>query len=263
MNIGLKVINLNTELSNYLKIALDVLKIGIKALDSNIDHFNYVESENDRDIKVRADRELHNILIEELKHRSTFNILSEEGKDNTFLNNEYNWILDPLDGSFNYYRGIPFYCISIGLWKGLEPVLGVIGNVPFNEIYYGVLGDGARKNEKIIKVSKISHFSNAVLTTGFPINYSFSKENIDKFFNNIKKYKKVRLFGSAAMSLSLLASGKVDVYSEENIFIWDVAAGISIVMAAGGKVIFRQGDFVNTLTVFASNGALPVTGPNI
>ena len=98
--------------------------------------------------------------------------------------------------------------------------------------------------------------SDAVLCTGFPINFSYSEDNILEFVDNVKKYKKIRLIGSAAMSLSFVASGIVDAYIEENIMVWDVAAGIAIVKAAGGNVEFSQGSVQNSFNVSVTNGSL-------
>ena len=182
--------------------------------------------------------------------------MSEEEDNNVIQKNEYNWILDPLDGSLNYMRGIPMYCISLALWKGFEPVLGVIYDLTKNDIYHGINGSGAFKNDVKIMVSKISRFSDAVLCTGFPVNFSYTDNNIIEFADNVKKYKKIRLFGSAAMSLSLVASGIIDAYIEENIMVWDVAAGIAIVKAAGGNVEFSQGSVQNSFNVSVTNGSL-------
>jgi len=258
MKFGLKADNLMHELSSYLDIALGVVKEGTSIFTKNISKYNQIEKNIGKDVKIRADRELHNLLVEELNKRSSFNIVSEEGNENVIHENEYNWILDPLDGSFNYLRGIPIYCISLGLWKGLEPALGVICYLPQNDIYHGIFGDEAYKNNKQIRVSEVNRFSDAVLCTGFPVNYSYSREKIIEFADNVQKYKKIRLFGSAAMSLSFLASGKVDAYTEDNIMIWDVAAGIAIVKAAGGNVKFAQGEVKNSLFVIATNGSLPI-----
>jgi len=257
MNFGLKSDALMGELSNYLDIALGVVREGASVFTKNVLKYNQLEKNIGREVKIRADRELNKILVEELNKRTSFNIVSEEEKENVIYENEYNWILDPLDGSLNYLRGIPIYCISLGLWKGLKPILGVIFDLAKNDIYHGIFGDGAYKNNKQIKVSKVIHFSDAVLCTGFPVNYSYSKENIIEFAGNVGKFKKIRLFGSAAMSLCFLASGKVDAYTEDNIMIWDVAAGIAIVNAAGGNVRFTKGEVKNSLFVSATNGALP------
>lgn len=246
------------ELTNYLEIALSVVRAGAIDFTNNISKYNHIENNLGREVKIRADRKLNDLLVEKLNKLSSFNIVSEEGNKDFIQGNEFNWILDPLDGSLNYLRNIPIYCISLALWRGSEPVLGVIFDLTQNDIYHGILGVGSFKNNKQINVSDTDDISEAVLCTGFPVNYSYSKENILAFANNVLKYKKIRLFGSAAMSLSFLASGKIDAYSEENIMLWDVAAGIAIVMAAGGNVIFSQGDFKNSLFVQATNGLLSV-----
>jgi len=256
MNFGLKSDALKGELSNYLDIALGVIREGASVFTENISKYNQLEGNIGREVKIRADRELNDLLFGELRNRSLFNIISEENRVNTIQENEYNWILDPLDGSFNYFRGIPIYCISLGLWKGLEPVLGVVYDLTQNDIYHGLIGYGAYKNKNQVKVSKVDNFSDAVLCTGFPVNYSYSKDNVINFVNNVQSYKKIRLFGSAAMSLSLLACGRVDAYIEDDIMIWDVAAGIAIVKAAGGQVNFTNGRLNNSLIVRATNNFL-------
>ena len=245
------------ELSNNLNIALDAVRLGASIFANNISNYNKLEENIGREVKIRADRELNKVLVEELNKLTSFNIISEEENEDIIHESNYNWILDPLDGSFNYMRGIPMYCISLALWKGFEPVLGVIYDLIQNDIYHGLVGDGAYKNNDQIKVSKTNNFSEAVLCTGFPVNFSYSTENIEAFAENTMKYKKIRLFGSAAMSLSFVASGKIDAYAEENIMVWDIAAGIAIVKAAGGNVEFSQGLVQNSFNISVTNGSLP------
>ena len=245
-----------SELSNYLDIALSVVRKGASIFTKNISKYNKLEKNIGREVKIRADRELNKILVGELNKLTSFNIVSEEGNENIIHENEYNWILDPLDGSLNYLRDIPLYCISLGLWMGNEPILGVIYDLTKDDIYHGIIGGGAFKNNVKIMVSKISRFSDAVLCTGFPVNFSYSENKIIEFADNVKKYKKIRLFGSAAMSLSFVACGRVDAYIEDDIMIWDVAAGIAIVKAAGGQVNFTNGRLNNSLIVRATNNFL-------
>ena len=106
-----------------------------------------------------------------------FNIVSEEGEENFIQENDYNWILDPLDGTYNYLRGVPIYCISLALWKGYNPVLGVVFDLTKNDIYHAISGKAAYKNNKQIKVSKVSCYHDAVLCTGFPVNYLYTKNS--------------------------------------------------------------------------------------
>ena len=242
--------------NKLLDIALGVVREGVSVFTKNVSKYNQLEKNIGREVKICADKELNKILVGELNKLTSFNIVSEEGNENIIYENEYNWILDPLDGSLNYMRGIPMYCISLALWKGFEPVLGVIYDLTKDDIYHGIIGGGAFKNKVKIMVSKISRFSDAVLCTGFPVNFSYSENKIIEFADNVKKYKKIRLFGSAAMSLSFVACGRVDAYIEENIMIWDVAAGIAIVKAAGGQVNFTNGRLNNSLIVRATNNFL-------
>ena len=218
--------------------------------------YKRLEENLGKEVKLIADRELNSVMLQKLKKLSSFNILSEENDEKVLNKNDYNWILDPLDGSFNYLRGIPLYCISLGLWMGNEPILGVIYDLTQDDIYHGIIGENAYKNKIKISVSRVNISSDAVLCTGFPVNYSYSKDNIINFVNNVQNYKKIRLFGSAAMSLSFVACGRVDAYIEDDIMIWDVAAGIAIVKAAGGQVNFTNGRLNNSLIVRATNNFL-------
>ena len=174
------------------------------------------------------------------------------------LENQYNWILDPLDGSYNYYRNIPIYCISLSLWYGIKPVLGVIFDLNQQDIYHGIIGEDAYKNDSKISVSKTKKRSDSVLATGFPVNFSYTDSNIESFLDKIKNFKKIRLIGSAAMSLAYLACGKFDAYHEKDIMIWDVSAGIAIVESAGGEVKFKKGRLKNSLYVEATNSCLTI-----
>lgn len=244
------------DITNYIDIAIDIVRTGSSEFNQNILEYKRLEENLGKEVKLIADRELNSVMLQKLKKLSSFNILSEENDNNVLNQNDYNWILDPLDGSFNYLRGIPIYCISLGLWKGLEPVLGVIYDLTQNDIYHGIIGENAYKNKKKISVSRVNLSSDAVLCTGFPVNYSYSKDNVNNFVNNVQNYKKIRLFGSAAMSLSFVACGRVDAYIEDDIMIWDVAAGIAIVKAAGGQVNFTNGRLNNSLIVRATNNFL-------
>ena len=244
------------DISNYLDIALDVVKTGSSEFNQNILEYKRLEENLGKEVKLIADRELNSVMLQKLKKLSSFNILSEENDEKVLNQNDYNWILDPLDGSFNYLRGIPLYCISLGLWMGNEPILGVIYDLTEDDIYHGIIGENAYKNKIKISVSRVNISSDAVLCTGFPVNYSYSKDNVNNFVINVQNYKKIRLFGSAAMSLSFVACGRVDAYIEDDIMIWDVAAGIAIVKAAGGQVNFTNGRLNNSLIVRATNNFL-------
>jgi len=214
-----------------------------------------INSSIDKDIKLEADVESEKLIVKHLAENSAYNILSEEsGMVKTTGNETLCWIVDPLDGSLNFSRDFEMYGVSIGLWKDGKPVLGVIYDFNHGNMYSGIVEDGAYCNDQKITVSNILDKKNSILATGFPVYSDFSQENLMQFVSSIQVYKKVRLLGSAALSLIMVAKGSMEVYMENNIAIWDVAAGLAILVAAGGTYTYSEGSGPNYLKVYASNG---------
>ena len=197
----------------------------------------------DHDLKLHADIQSEQVIINKLMSSSPYPVLAEEtGESGIFNSDDPMWIVDPLDGTLNFSRKLPLYCVSVGLWKGEQPLLGVIYDVHHNELFSGLVGKGAWCDRKPITVSDTIKKDKAVLATGFPIKRNFSSVSLDTFIKRIQSFKKVRLLGSAALSLAFLACGRVDAYTEEDIFLWDVAAGVALVKAAGGWVSVEDSD---------------------
>jgi len=142
-----------------------------------------------------------------------------------------------LDGSINYYHDIPLCCVSVSLWQDQNPILGVIYDFNRDDLYEGIVHDGARLNGNPIKVRNLRKAEESIICTGFPSAMEYTTSAIENFVRQIIRFRKVRLLGSAALSLAYVAAGKVDAYYEKNIKIWDVAAGLALVQAAGGDVI--------------------------
>jgi len=242
-------------MEKHLEIAKEIALIVGKTLKKQFEE-NYIKINNEegRDIKLQSDIDSEKLIIDLLKDKTEFSVLSEECGLIEGDNKEFLWIIDPLDGSLNFSRGIEINCISIGLWKGEKPVLGVIYNFLNDNMFEGICNKGAFLNEKPIHVSGIKEMSKSIICTGFPVYRSFEDNSLKGFLSKIQSYKKVRLLGSAAYSLSLLAKGSVEAYSEDKIGFWDVAAGIAIVIAAGGKCDYSFcEDNKNLLNVFATN----------
>ena len=212
-----------------------------------------IRIESTRDIKINADIQSEEIIISHLKSQSDFSIISEEAGFLKGGDSESSWIIDPLDGSLNYLRGVPICCVSIGLWQGDIPVLGVVYDFNRQELFSGISNKKAWVNDQILKVSNTTQKEKAILCTGFPINTDFSSEGLLNFVNNIRSYKKVRLLGSAALSIAYVASGRTDVYEEKDIMIWDVAGAIPILLGAGGKIKKDKTSKSNSFHVIASN----------
>ena len=123
-----------------------------------------VQQSHNRDVKIKGDFLSETIIIDSLQQHSSFPILTEEsGIIGEIDREQYLWIVDPLDGSLNYSQGIPFCCISIGLWKANSPVLGVIYDFYRNELFSGIIGEGAWLNETSIKISETTKKKEAIL----------------------------------------------------------------------------------------------------
>jgi myo-inositol-1(or 4)-monophosphatase len=208
-----------------------------------------------KDIKTIADLRMNECILEELE-LTQIPILSEESE---FLSNkipEECWIVDPLDGTYNFSRRYPCAGISIAYIKHGLPVLGVVKDIFNNITYSSLLEKGARKNEVEMEVSKTDDLKDAILATGFPSGASYETNNLLDFVRNIQEFKKIRAIGSASLMLSSVADGIFDVYYEKDIYLWDVAAGLSLVEEAGGQFMLRKTTGIFKCEVLASNKIL-------
>ncbi|MFD2035110.1 inositol monophosphatase family protein [Belliella marina] len=224
-------------------------------------HFdlNKVEEKGLNDLVSYVDKEAEKIIVENLSQiLPEAGFITEEGTT-AEENKEYTWIIDPLDGTTNFIHGIPIFCVSIGLQKGEEMVLGVVYEVNLHECFYALKGQGAFCNDTRIHVSKANLLSQSLLATGFPYS-AFGK--IDEYLaimrNMMQKTHGLRRLGSAAADLCYVACGRMDGYFEYNLNSYDVAAGSLIVQEAGGTVTdFKNGnDFVFGREIIATNTSI-------
>lgn len=192
-----------------------------------------------KDIKTMADEKMNDIIISILND-SFIPIISEESNNAMLTLPKKCWIIDPLDGTFNFTRGYPFYGVSIALLEKSKTVLSVVEDISSSKTYYALKGEGAKMNNENIKVSLTSCISDAILTTGFPSGGNYTTENLLSFINSVQKFKKIRAIGSASIMLCHVAQGICDVYYENDIYLWDIAAGILIVEEAGGRIYMKQ-----------------------
>ncbi|HEB9432281.1 TPA: inositol monophosphatase [Campylobacter coli] len=190
-----------------------------------------INSSSGKDIKLQADLDSEKIICEILSNAFLYPILSEESYQISDSEKKgIYWVVDPLDGSLNFSQDIPFCCISIALYENNNPILGVIYDFYRDEMFSGIVGVDAWLNDKkIIPVNRKKDDKEAILATGFSSYMSYNGEDLEKFISYIQNFKKIRLFGSAALSLAYVACGRVDAYYEKNIAFWDVAAGIAII----------------------------------
>jgi myo-inositol-1(or 4)-monophosphatase len=162
--------------------------------------------------------------------------LAEEGTD-TKSENEYLWIIDPLDGTTNFLHGVPIFAISIALMRNDKPVLGVVYEVSHDECFHAIENGKAYCNDNEIRVSPISSLNESLLATGFPYHHTEKKDQyLDIIRTFLEKTHGIRRLGSAAIDLAYVACGRLEGFFEYDLKAWDVAGGAFILQQAGGKV---------------------------
>ena len=222
-----------------LEVAKKASKIAAALLVDHKDSINKILSNEGRDVKLKADLESEKLIKDYLLLNSDFPILAEESGVNIDLGNSF-WVVDPLDGTSNYSRNFPICCISIALVLKNEIALGVINDFNRSYIYEGSIETKAKLNGQDINVSSINQKSKATLATGLPAQGNFNNKSMMELSRELTNWKKVRMIGSAAMSCAYVASGQFDQYQEKGIFLWDIAAGLSIIEAAGGNYFYKS-----------------------
>ena len=216
-----------------------------------------VSSKAPGDFVSSADKRTEKIIIEELqKAGPDYGIISEEIGVINKANENNRWIIDPIDGTFNFLHGIPQFAISIAYEENKEILCGVVFNPITNEMFCAEKGNGAYLNNSRIRVSGKKEIKNAMIVTGGPKQISKIKEKIFSEYVNIsEKVANVRKFGSAALDMAYVACGRFDAYWQRELNYWDIAAGIIIVKEAGGFINFFEEDKNNLLNknIIASN----------
>jgi myo-inositol-1(or 4)-monophosphatase len=199
--------------------------------------FEVSHKSNINDLVTQADKESEAAIVDVI--RSAFpdhHILSEEvgvlpGSA------AYKWIIDPIDGTVNFANGIPLCCVSIGVEKDGQMVMGAVYNPFLNEFFFAERGKGATLNEKPIHVSGQTEVARSCVVTGFPYTYLDSPNGpLQVFERFIRRGVPMRRLGSAAIDLCWVAAGRFDAFYEHKLQAWDSAAGYLVVEEAGGKV---------------------------
>ena len=204
-----------------------------------------IEYKGLNDMVSYVDKETEVLLVDGLrKILPDAGIIAEEGTGQKTDNQEYAWVIDPVDGTTNYMHGVPVFAISIALMQNDKIVSGVVYEINRDECFSAWLGGGAYLNEKPIKVSSANYLKDSLIATGFPY-YDF--DMMENYLNILKELMQkshgLRRLGAASVDLVYVACGRFEGFFEYNLKPWDVAAGTLIVQEAGGKVTdFKGGD---------------------
>tara|TARA_B100000678_G_scaffold41128_1_gene30651 strand:- start:488 stop:1282 length:795 start_codon:yes stop_codon:yes gene_type:complete len=214
------------------------------------------------DFVTVSDKRVEKILIDELQRaRPNYSILSEEigliKKDE-----EFKWIIDPIDGTANFLHGIPHFGISIGLEHNKEIICGIIYDPIKNEMFFAEKGNGSYLNDQRMRVSARSKLMDCIIFTGGP---SFKSNDEDKKLS-LKEYEKfsskvgtpLRKMGSASLDMAYVAAGRCDGFWQRNLNYWDIAAGIILVKEAGGFVTDFNGNdkYIENKNILVTNSKI-------
>jgi myo-inositol-1(or 4)-monophosphatase len=205
-----------------------MIKAAEKASKTLIRDFGEIEKlqvsiKGPSDFVSNADLKAEKIIIEELKKgRPNYSIISEEDGSQKNENENNTWIIDPIDGTTNFLHGVPHFAISIGLKKNNEIISGLIYDPIKDEMFYAEKENGAFFNNQRIRVSKRKELDSCLFATNHR--------------DDLKLDLPTRQSGSASLDMAYVAAGRYDGFFQNNLNIWDIAAGIIIIKEAGGAI---------------------------
>ncbi len=244
-------------MKHYLNAAENAARAAGKLLRANFQQRQRVNVVAAHDIKleidVQAQELISNLLLEEFPAHALY---GEEGIVGD-QSSDHQWIVDPLDGTVNYFYGIPHFCISIALRVRGEIIVGVIYDPIRNEMWAGQKGDVSKLNGSRIHVSDRTELAEAVISIGLAKTGETINTNFPLLQQMIHRVRKCRVLGSAALDMAYVACGRFDAYIETGISLWDIAAGWLLVENAGGTVDLRpRENMKDKYSIVASNGLI-------
>ena len=228
-------------------------------LRSNFGSDAAVDEATHHDIKLALDKESQELITRILLGARPGDALyGEEGIAGN-QDSPRQWIVDPIDGTVNYFYGIPHFCVSIALRVDGEIVLGVIHDPMVGETWTVEKGGPALLNGKPVRASARDSFEQSILFVGCGKDEEALRTGIERFHRASLRARKMRMMGSAALGMAYIACGRLDAYIESRISLWDIAAGQLLVEAAGGKVeLTPVAGYADSWSIVASNGRLPI-----
>ena len=228
-----------SELRRALTATVRAARAAGKLMRQNLHLTKRVNLATSHDIKLELDERCQK-LIERTLHNAfpEVAVLGEEGVSGAADADE-RWVVDPIDGTVNFAYEIPHAAVSIALQartgSNYETVLGVIYDPFQDELWTAIKGGTARCNGRVIRVSRRAKASEAIVAIGFAKSKDNLRKSLPYFGKLARRVRKVRIMGSAALSLTYVAMGRFDAYVERGISLWDIAAGGLIVECAGGE----------------------------
>src|SRR3954454_752993 len=244
-------------MNSYLAAAENAARAAGKLLSDNFQQRQRVNVYAAHDIKleidVQAQELIGKLLLEEFPAHALYGeegIIGDQSSD-------HQWVVDPLDGTVNYFYGIPHFCVSIALRLHKEIVIGVIYDPICGEMWTGQRGEPSKLNGTPIHVSDRADLAESIVSIGLAKTGETINANFPLLQQMVHRVRKCRVLGSAALDMAYVACGRLDAYIEQGISLWDIAAGWLLVENAGGTVDLRpREDTKDKYSIVASNGVL-------
>jgi len=250
----------------YLEVAVAIVREAGEILLSGIGQQKSVEHKSSMvDLVTQQDHLAEALIVERLRELfPDHGIVAEEGSNKDGGSSPYRWYIDPIDGTNNYAHGFPFFAVSLALYEGDEPQIGVVYDPVRNECFTAIAGGGAMlvngHESAVIRVSHADTLLSSLVATGYPYDrHTSDLDNIAQTALFLKKAQGLRRAGSAALDMAYVAAGRLDGYWEFKLKSWDIAASRLLVEEAGGVVTTVYGSPMEMhpqVSLIASNGRI-------
>jgi myo-inositol-1(or 4)-monophosphatase len=243
---------MRTDEDQIADVAVDAARKAGEVLELHADRHLQVEQTSRHDLKLEVDRMCEQAILDTITAAfPSHSILAEESgvTDATDSSGGYRWIIDPLDGTVNYYFGLPYFCTSIACYavpdeppahRSLEslgrPVVGVIYAPPADDLFIGRAGRGASLNGRPIRVQDVEELGESIIAMGFGKTDEFGLRMANASTLLADKVRKLRCLGAAAYDISNVACGRLSGFFEKGLRTWDIAAACIVLSEAGGVV---------------------------
>lgn len=245
------------DVSDYLFSAIEAAQAAGGLLRANFGRPLVVDANEAHDIKLELDRRTQTLIESLLLVRFPDHaIYGEEGMRGD-PDSEFQWVIDPIDGTVNFFYGIPHFAVSIALRRAGKILAGVIYDPMRDELWAVEEGGVPTLNGRPIAVSSRTELAEAVVSVGVAKSLDTINRGLPLFERLVRSAKKCRMMGSAALDIAYVASGRLDAYIESQISLWDVAAGLLLVERAGGRVALEpHASAAEKFSIVASSGRL-------
>jgi len=226
---------------DYLPLCERAVRAGGEALLSWVGRFR-AQEKGPSDLVTEADwasqEAIRRVLLADCPdHR----FVSEETDPSPRLDDQYTWVIDPLDGTTNYVHGVPHYCVSVALIERGRPLVGAVLDPLGDECFSARRGSGAWLNGKLIRTSPVGDLAQALVAASFAAKVEAPSAEVDQFVAALLACQAVRRTGSAALNLAYVAAGRFDAFWALSTKAWDIAAGVLLVQEAGGVATHWDG----------------------